>query len=242
MPSYTVYMCFMNGMCSGDNDPDVTSVTIEKHVNSTLIWLTSVNFVSNIIMVYCIFKLRDIKNEFNIRLEMMFTFAVWFITTQLTLGLFIHQTPTFPTFDWVFLLLIARSILAAILTAGRPLQLALRRGGNKPDRQLLLPPNHESIETLDMVLQIPIALEFFFNYLDMQDEDDATHLFALYVDLRQFDKAIAHGDDEGILEKAIDIREQYLEAPVEGTNTGKYFIRGIRQDIFAATISKIDAL
>ena len=204
LPSYTVYMCFMNGMCSGDREPDVTQLTIEKHVNSTLLWLISINFISNIIMAYCIYKLRGIKNEFNIRLEMIFTFGVWLLTTQLTLGLFIHQSPSFPTFDWVYLLLIVRSVLAGVLTAGRPLQMTLGRAALKPDRQLLLPPSHESIETLDMVLQIPIALEYFFNYLEEVDESrgDSTHIFALYVDLRHFEKAVAGCDDDAILEKA----------------------------------------
>ena len=87
-PSYTVYICFINGICNKDLDADPS--VIEKHVNYTLMWLLIINLMGNFFFVSCIFKLRNIRNEFNIRKEMLATFLVWFLTTQLALGLFIH--------------------------------------------------------------------------------------------------------------------------------------------------------
>ena len=109
-----------------------------------------INFIGNIFFVTCIYKLRNIKSEFNIRVEMLLTFLAWFILTQLSLGLFIHQSATMPTFDWLYLLLILRSIVCTILTCGRPLYLSYNTSSS--NQFILLPPNQESIESLDMVL------------------------------------------------------------------------------------------
>lgn len=148
MPSYTIYMCFMKGMCSSETG--TTEEQIERHVNSTLVWLIVVNFFGNLFFVTCIYKLRNIKNEFNIRYELLLTFLVWFVTTQLAIGLYVHQADSNPNFDWVYLILVFRSVAAVILTSGRPLYLSFIRRGASPF--LLLPPNQESIESLDIVL------------------------------------------------------------------------------------------
>jgi hypothetical protein len=123
LPSYTVYMCFMGGLCD-KNHGMFDSGMVSQHVNSTLIYLLVMNMVCNVIFAMCIFKLRAIKSEFNFRFEMLLTFIAWFILTQLSIGFFIHQGPEYPTFDWVYLLLVIRSNLAVILTAGRPLYLS----------------------------------------------------------------------------------------------------------------------
>lgn len=144
MPSYTIYMCFTEGMCNQGASTDL----IERHVNVTLVWLLAINFVGSIFFVTCIYKLRNIKNEFNIRFELLLTFLVWFAATQLALGLYVHQENG-PNFDWVYLILVARSVAAVLLTAGRPLYLSMNARNN---HFLLLPPNQESIENLDIVL------------------------------------------------------------------------------------------
>jgi hypothetical protein len=122
LPSYTVYMCFMNGMCKPDRYSDAKS-EIVSHVNYTLYFLIVSNLIINCLFLTSIFKLRNIKSEFNIRLEILLTFLVWFVTTQLAIGLFIHQEETAPNFDWIYLILVARSIAASILTCARPLWL-----------------------------------------------------------------------------------------------------------------------
>lgn len=64
-----------------------------------------------------------------------------------------------------------------------------------------MPPSVGAIESLDMVLIIPIASEYFYDYLDKQSEDpDAPIFFSLYADLRYYDKACNSGlgDDTGM--------------------------------------------
>jgi hypothetical protein len=48
-----------------------------------------------------------------------------------------------------------------------------------------IPPNKDSIESIDMVLHIPIAANYFYEYLDQLPHDkDAPVYFSLYADLR----------------------------------------------------------
>ena len=125
IPSYTVYMCFMTNTCG---EPSV--MTVDNHVNSTLLWLIILNFLGNIFFVTCIYKLRNIKSEFNIRLELFCTFLVWFFTTQLTIGLFINQGDLSPNFDWLHLILVVRSVAAVLLTGVKPLYQTYTGKGN----------------------------------------------------------------------------------------------------------------
>jgi hypothetical protein len=75
-----------------------------------------------------------------------------------------------------------------------------------------IPPNKDSIDSIDMVLHIPIAANFFYEYLEKLNEEDAIILFALYADLRYYDKACT--DEESDDKKnalATQINTEYLE-------------------------------
>ena len=43
-------------------------------MNYTLVFLITSNFFINVMFITCIYKLRNIKSEFNIRLEILLTF------------------------------------------------------------------------------------------------------------------------------------------------------------------------
>jgi hypothetical protein len=138
---------------------------VETHVNYTLVFLIISNFFINVMFITCIYKLRNIKSEFNIRLEILLTFLAWFFVTQLAIGLFIYQQDSNPNFDWLYLILVVRSILTSILTCTRPLWLA-RNSNQMKDGYIQLPPNIESIENIDMVLHIDIATDYFYRFLE----------------------------------------------------------------------------
>ena len=50
-----------------------------------------------------------------------------------------------------------------------------------------IPPSRDSIESVDMVLHIPVAIDFFYDYLKNRHNPDGIHAFALYIDLRLYD-------------------------------------------------------
>jgi hypothetical protein len=188
LPSYSIYACFMEkGQCDGGNYSEAS----KSHINSALIWLIVINFFGNLFFLTCIYKLRNIKKEFNIRKELVITFISWFVSTQMTLGFVIYHPSNI--LDWLYLVLVGRSLLSVLLSGTRPLYQTIfkQEGAN---RFLLLPPNQESVEALDTVLQIPIASDYFFDYLrDIGSREDkhSVYIFALYADLKKFDKAIS---------------------------------------------------
>lgn len=51
-----------------------------------------------------------------------------------------------------------------------------------------IPPNRENIESVEMVLHIPIAVDYFYDFLLNRDIEEEIHIFALYIDLRMYDK------------------------------------------------------
>ena len=85
-----------------------------------------------------------------------------------------------------------RNFLVCLVTAIKPIIQTYQ--GNS---FILLPPSIGSIESLDMVLIIPIASECFFDYLDKQGDDpEAPIYFSLYADLRYYDKFCNEEVDE----------------------------------------------
>jgi hypothetical protein len=71
---------------------------------------------------------------------------IWFVCTQATLGGFIHDPEK--SQRWIYLILVFRSFLAAIFTTARPLYLTYK----KEEKYIMVPPNSESIESVDMAL------------------------------------------------------------------------------------------
>jgi sulfur relay (sulfurtransferase) DsrC/TusE family protein len=79
-----------------------------------------------------------------------------------------------------------------------------------------IPPNRENIESVEMVLHIPIAVDYFYDFLQNREVEEEIHVFALYIDLRMYDKACS--DNEGPLEKrqiATDIFDHYFKEEAE---------------------------
>ena len=84
-----------------------------------MIWIVVINFLGNLFFVTCIYKLRFIKKEFNIRTELTLTFLAWFITTQASICIAMYQPED--VLSWLFLIFVVRSILAVVLSGTRPL-------------------------------------------------------------------------------------------------------------------------
>lgn len=90
-------------------------------------------------------------------------------------------------------MLIVRSLIAISISAIPPLVATFNEEIFFP-----IPPNRECIESVDMVLHIPVAVDYFYDYLVSRQNSEAIHCFALYIDLRMYDKACADevNDDE----------------------------------------------
>ena len=75
-----------------------------------------------------------------------------------------------------------------------------------------IPPNRENIESVEMVLHIPVAVDYFYDFLLNREVEEEIHIFALYIDLRMYDKACS--DNVTPTERrtiATDIFENYFK-------------------------------
>lgn len=200
-------------------------------MNASLYWLIPINFLGNIMCVTCIYWLRNIKHQFNIRNEMILGFTTWFVCTQATLGGFIHDPVR--SQNWIYLVLVFRSFLAAIFTTARPLYLTYK----KEEKYIMVPPNSESIESVDMALQIPIATDYFYFYLEEYGSLEDPHIlyyFSLYADITKFDKYFSKGYEARLLYAlAMKIKGDYLNPE------GRYHIK-MRSEVYKVTMEKLD--
>ena len=133
-------------------------------------------------------------------------FAVWFITSYFAQVVFIFTNGS--AYYWLAFVLIIRNFATALISSVKPIYQTFL--GHS---YILLPPSVGSIESLDMVLHIPIASDHFYEFLDrLVDEPEATIYFSLYADLRYYDKACTEEADEGTkYQKAVEISENYLD-------------------------------
>ncbi|CDW78152.1 protein kinase domain containing protein [Stylonychia lemnae] len=215
-PSYNVEVCYLHddGLQNCDKSQQTCCDEINKaeekfkknvqdHSNISLTYAISWHFMECVGFLYCIHKLKNIKDDFNIRQELYLVFFIWFTTSYLATFFFILQI------DWKYLsfLLVLRNFSVTLITALKPVYQTYM--GNS---YILLPPSVGSIETLDMVLIIPIASEYFYDYLDKQVNDpEAPIYFSLYADLRYYDKACTEDNNEQEkYDKAIEISTEYL--------------------------------
>ncbi len=92
--------------------------------------------------------------------------------------------------------------MAGVAAAGPTLYQTRKSGDEDEDTSLFfpIPPNRECIESVDMVLHIPVAVDYFYAYLQSRHEQfkdwQAIHLIALYIDLRMYDKACSDEVEE----------------------------------------------
>ncbi len=206
--------------------------TISDHVNSSLYWLIIINFFGNFICITCIYLLRNIKHQFNIKNEMILGFLTWFVCTQATLGGFIYEPGK--SQNWIYLVLVIRSFLTAIFIAARPLYLTYK----KEEKYIMVPPNSESIDSVDMALQIPIATDYFYFYLEEYgslEDPDILYFFSLYADITKFDKYFSKGYEARLLYAlAMKIKNDYLNP-----ESRRYHIK-MRAEVYTVTMEKLE--
>jgi len=69
-----------------------------------------------------------------------------------------------------------------------------------------------------MVLHIPVAIDFFYDYLKYRHNPEGIHAFALYIDLRLYDGICLDEDNDNfrdIIEMAEKIKLEYLDDNAE---------------------------
>ena len=87
-----------------------------------------------------------------------------------------------------------------------------------------------------MVLHIPLAADAFYEYLDSLEDQQAPIFFALYADLRHYDRACTQEeDDQSKFDIANSIYNEYVE------DGAQYYIQ-INPDVKSAIRQKFNGL
>jgi len=81
--------------------------------------------------------------------------------------------------------LIIRSTVTSYVTCWPSIRASYQEGA----QIMPIPPNCENIQSVEMVLHIPIAVDYFYDFLLSREIDEEIHIFALYIDLRMYDKS-----------------------------------------------------
>ena len=173
--------------------------------------------VEGIVFAYFLDQVKDIKREFSMLTELQLFTGIWIGLTDITLFLLIQGVASqwfseITLYRIAFTLLVLRTVLVALISSVLPLWETRRVGDDEAGIFFPIPPNRECIESVDMVLHIPIAVEFFYAYLQSRHEQlkdkEAIHLIGLYIDLRIYDKAFSEETDmEYRSELAMEIYE-----------------------------------
>jgi hypothetical protein len=132
-------------------------------------------------LIICIFWLRKIQNDFSIIRELQVVFTAWFIGNNVSLGIYVLGASVN---YYAIYFLIARSVITVLVTCVQPLWQSY-----KGNHYIPIPPPIDGLDKLDMVLHIPLAADAFYEYLDKLEDQEAPIFFALYADLRHYDKA-----------------------------------------------------
>jgi hypothetical protein len=90
-----------------------------------------------------------------------------------------------------------------------------------------------------MILQIPIATDYFYEYLNVigsKEDEYSVFYFSLYADLRNFDRAVSQGyDTQLLIQQALVIKQDYLDAE------GDYFVE-VRPEVLQPTLERLEDL
>ena len=196
LPAYNVQVCY-------SSSTDLHGITLHSNISVTLIML--VHTLQCLLLLYSIHKLRHIKDDFSIKRELFGVLATWFLTSYLATSVFVYSDGQ--KWEYLTFLLVARSFTVALITGVKPLYQSYLN-----QSFILLPPSLGSIDSLDMVLVIPIASDFFFDYLDSKVTDpEAPILFSLYAEIRQYDKYCAEdAHPDTLYAHALAINQEYL--------------------------------
>lgn len=58
------------------------------------------------------------------------------------------------------------------------------------DQMIILPPHESTIESLELLLHVPIAIDYFYEHLGKKKDQLHFRLLALYMDIRCYDVEI----------------------------------------------------
>lgn len=202
---------------SHDIEQTVAQENFNQGMTNSLYFLIFYSFGEGILFLVAMHRVRHFNEDFNLLDEIKRYAIFWLVFTNLILWLMVQGSyagflSLLQLNRYKTVLYILRSVVAVTICAMPPLRESYKEASFFP-----IPPNRESIETVDMVLHIPVAIDFFYDYLKNRHNPDGIHFFALYIDLRLWDSICLNPDCDlsEIVEMAQKIKMEYLDEGAE---------------------------
>lgn len=121
--------------------------------------------VQVLLFIWTFHQIKEV-HEFNFTPEMVLLCTTWIVVTNIYLFLIIQGSYS----DWFTLIqcqrivtygLIVRSFVTSYVTCWPSIKQSYVEGA----QIMPIPPNRENIESVEMVLHIPIAVDYFYDFL-----------------------------------------------------------------------------
>lgn len=151
-------------------------------------------------------KQEGVDNLYSIRKEALLVLITWIVFSQAILGVgIVGRNPLSLDFFgdsllnrlsyngqrlWALTLLSLRSMVVIFISTIKNIYDASRF-----DQLQLIPPDERDIEQLELALHEPIAVRYFYNFLDenqamLRQKSNNFRMLALYMDIRCYDESL----------------------------------------------------
>ena len=158
------------------NDGSFSDQGFSQKMGYDMAVISVVSFFEYILLCWAMHAQWYIEREYNIFFEIFLVSCNWFFCNSLSnyiwifdqdiFGFFIHgETLPLNTLRWIdFACLTLRSLGCILITSLYNIWASFSL-----DQMILIPPDERSIDQFEMVLHNPVAIDYFYEYLEEQD-------------------------------------------------------------------------
>jgi len=197
LPSFAMMQC--GEYDSVDQYENILAVTVICYINYEFLLL--------LVFILCVYRLRHIRDEFNINTELRAVTTILFFSDMFYIGsiIFLYDT-VFDVLGFVEYIEVVLSITLLCLTSITPVVRTYYPSGVVP-----FPISQEVIEHVDSAMIMPIASQMFYEFLNDLSDIRGMTLIAMYSDLRRYSNMISdHAPAEEIKKQAMTVYKDYI--------------------------------
>ncbi len=146
-----------------------------SHTFVSLLYFVLATLLEGVVLAHFLDTVREIKREFSMLPELRLFTGIWVTLTDVVLFLVIQglKSNWFTEITYyriVFWILLLRNVLIVGISSVKPLAETYRSNDENAAHFIPIPATRECIESVDMVLHIPVAVDYFYSYLQSRHE------------------------------------------------------------------------
>lgn len=141
-----------------------------NHTFISLLYFVLATLLEGVVLAYLLDTLRELKREFSMLPELRLFTGIWITLTDLVLffviqGLKSNWLSEIGYYRIVFWILLLRNVSIVGISSVKPLVETYRSNDENAAYFIPIPATRECIESVDMCLHIPVAVDYFYSYL-----------------------------------------------------------------------------